>query len=483
MINDWLKWFLPNDTENGWKQNVLLVHGAFGCGKSYLLVAIIQFISALLDEIGDEETRILVSALTNVAVDRILLLLYEKGFKDFARVGSMKKINKLLLQFSHHASGNSNSTKEALKELEGIRKELNAAENKGSKAWNQEKASIDAIIEDLKNKTRKQRRFELQKKRVVGWTLAATTFEVLKKSTFKIVILDEWSQMLEPHSLQAIAPFGWEKLIAVGDPLQLPPIVSLGFKDLYDKQNQSQKSLYKPLFVRLQYDGLETILLRIQYRCHPSIAELSNILFYENNLLHGVNPESRERLLSDFEAVNFINANKGVETKSELSYKNYYEAKFIVALLEYLQTIIENKAIAFRESNKEDIDNFTIGVIVTYKAQEDLIKSIISDSKIESLKHIQISTVDAFQGAERDVIILGWVRTRSLGFMNDYRRLNVAITRARRHLIVVGNEKLLRKNPQWRYIIDNSRNLKKGYKRWEEYLAKAKIFRDMLAGM
>jgi superfamily I DNA and/or RNA helicase len=129
----------------------------------------------------------------------------------------------------------------------------------------------------------------------------------------------------------------------VGDPLQLPPIVSLSFKDLYDKQNQNQKSLYKPLFVRLQIEGLETILLRIQYRCHPSIAELSNVMFYENNLMHGVGSESRERLLSDFEAVNFINAERGKETRSEVSYKNYYEAKFIVALLEYIQTIIENK--------------------------------------------------------------------------------------------------------------------------------------------
>lgn len=189
--------------------------------------------------------------------------------------------------------------------------------------------------------------------------------------------------------------------------MQLPPIVSLGFKELYEKQDQNKRSLYQPLFVRLQSDGLETILLRIQYRCHPSIAELSNILFYENNLMHGVNPQNRERLLSDFEAVNFINADKGVETKSDVSYRNYYEAKFIVALLEYIQTIIENKKIAFLESDREEDADFSIGVIVTYKSQEDLIKSIINETKIESLKHIQISTVDAFQGAERDVIILG----------------------------------------------------------------------------
>jgi hypothetical protein len=88
-------------------------------------VAIIRFISALLDDIGDTETKVLVSTLTNVAVDRILLLLLETGFTDFARVGSLKKINKMLLPFSHHSSCNSQSRKEALKELEGIKKELN----------------------------------------------------------------------------------------------------------------------------------------------------------------------------------------------------------------------------------------------------------------------------------------------------------------------------------------------------------------------
>jgi len=481
-MKECIKWFLPKDTSDSTKQNALLVHGAFGCGKSYLLVAIIRFISALLDEVGDTETRILVSTLTNVAVDRILLLLFETGFENFARVGSLKKINKLLLPYSHHSTWNTASRKEAIKELEIIKKDLNLIEQKTAETW-KEIASVDASIKNMKEQTVSDRRDQLRSKRVVGCTLAATTFEVLKKCTFKVVILDECSQMLEPHSLQAIAPFQWEKLIAVGDPLQLPPIVSLGFKELYEKQDQNKRSLYQPLFVRLQSDGLETILLRIQYRCHPSIAELSNILFYENNLMHGVNPQNRERLLSDFEAVNFINADKGVETKSDVSYRNYYEAKFIVALLEYIQTIIENKKIAFLESDREEDADFSIGVIVTYKSQEDLIKSIINETKIESLKHIQISTVDAFQGAERDVIILGWVRTRSLGFMNDYRRLNVAITRARRHLIIVGHEKLLRKNPQWKYIIDNSKNLKKGYKKWEEYLAKAKIFRELMAGM
>jgi len=106
---------------------VILVHGAFGCGKSYLLVAIIRFISTLLDQVGETETKILVCALTNVAVDRILLTLKEQGFTDFARVGSLKKINKALLPFTHHSSTNKKkSDKDALKELQTMMDELKA---------------------------------------------------------------------------------------------------------------------------------------------------------------------------------------------------------------------------------------------------------------------------------------------------------------------------------------------------------------------
>lgn len=98
--------------------NILLVHGAFGCGKSYLLVSIIRFICTLLDQIGEEETKILVCALTNVAVDRILLMLLNSGFTDFARVGSLKKINRTLLPYTHcSATNKKQADKEALKEL------------------------------------------------------------------------------------------------------------------------------------------------------------------------------------------------------------------------------------------------------------------------------------------------------------------------------------------------------------------------------
>ena len=94
-----------------------------------------------------------------------------------------------------------------------------------------------------------------------------------------------------------------------------------------------------------------------------------------------------------------------------------------------------------------------------------------------------MSTVDAFQGAERDIIILGCVRTRNLGFIEDCRRLNVAITRARRHLIVIGKETLLRRNCHWRYIIDKAKSKDSkvyGYKKVDDFIKKGGIFKHML---
>jgi superfamily I DNA and/or RNA helicase len=103
----------------------------------------------------------------------------------------------------------------------------------------------------------------------------------------------------------------------------------------------------------------------------------------------------------------------------------------------------------------------------------------------EAFKQIQVSTVDAFQGAERDIIILGCVRTKNLGFTEDCRRLNVAITRARRHLIVIGKETLLRRNNNWRYIIEKAKSEKEadknyGYQRVEYFIKKGGNFKAMM---
>lgn len=136
--------------------NIILVHGAFGCGKSYLLVSLIRFICHLLEQEGETETKILVCALTNVAVDRILLTLKEQGFEDFGRVGSIKKINKHLLSHTFSSSNNKKAgDKEALKHLDEMKKEIEFKHMAMGKHMShevfEEYKSIQASIQEIKN--------------------------------------------------------------------------------------------------------------------------------------------------------------------------------------------------------------------------------------------------------------------------------------------------------------------------------------------
>jgi superfamily I DNA and/or RNA helicase len=122
-------------------------------------------------------------------------------------------------------------------------------------------------------------------------------------------------------------------------------------------------------------------LLRTQYRCHPNISQVANYLFYENYLLDGVKAESRRRLLKMFNPITFISAEKGVESKSEFSYRNYYEAKFIMGLLNYIVNLVMRLKSGIADSSeseeetKKDEGNpdYSIGVILTYRSQVGLI--------------------------------------------------------------------------------------------------------------
>ena len=174
------------------------MHGAFGCGKSYLLVALIRFMCHLLEQEGETETKILVCALTNVAVDRILLTLKEQGFEDFGRVGSIKKINKALLGHTFSSSNNKKTAdKESIKHLEEMKKEIEwkYMQRGGQMPHNvfEEYQNINTSIEEIRNEKVQNRVNKLTSKRVIGATCASTSFEVMKKMQFKIVILDECS--------------------------------------------------------------------------------------------------------------------------------------------------------------------------------------------------------------------------------------------------------------------------------------------------
>ncbi|XP_066488441.1 5'-3' DNA helicase ZGRF1 [Tiliqua scincoides] len=425
------------DAEKGKRESlpITVIHGVFGSGKSYLLAIVILFLVQIFET--SEATngknsvpwKVLLSSSTNVAVDRVLLCLLDLGFEEFIRVGSIRKIAKPVLPHSLHAG--TGPENEQLKELFALMKgDLTPAE----------KIYVRKTIQHHKLGTNKAR---LQQVRVVGATCAACPFPCMKNLKFHIVVLDECSQMTEPASLLPIARFNCEKLILVGDPKQLPPTIQ-------GSESAHGDGLEQTLFDRLCLMGHEPILLRTQYRCHPAISAITNDLFYGGNLLNGISEKDRNPLVDWLPTLCFYNVNGFEQVERDNSFHNMAESVFIVKLI---QSLIAS-----------GIDGSMIGVIALYKSQMNKICTLLGavHSDASQIKAVQVSTVDAFQGAEKEIIVLSCVRTRQVGFIDSERRVNVALTRGKRHLLIVGNLNCLRKNKLWGNVIQHCAGRKNG---------------------
>ena len=243
--------------------------------------------------------------------------------------------------------------------------------------------------------------------------------------------------MLEPLCMLPIARFRCERLILVGDPKQLSPTIQ-------GSESEHKMGLEMTLFERMHKLSLNTFILRTQYRCHPSISSICNQMFYDNKLLDGVTADERQKIIDWLPTLSFIDVNGHEQSELENSYCNISEAHFVVRLLELIF--------------KTGIDPCQIGVITQYKSQVAKITSFLRESKSSftssDLKAIQMSTVDAFQGAEKDIIILSCVRSQHIGFIDCPYRTNVALSRAKRHLVVAGNKTLLAGNTCWSAILN-----------------------------
>ncbi|KAM5159698.1 LOW QUALITY PROTEIN: 5'-3' DNA helicase ZGRF1 [Callospermophilus lateralis] len=421
---------------------ITVIHGVFGAGKSYLLAVVILFFVQLFEKteaLTVENARpwkLLISSSTNVAVDRVLLGLLSLGFEKFIRVGSVRKIAKPILPYSLHAG--SENENEQLKELHALMKEdLTPVE----------RVYVRKSIEQHKLGTNKTL---LKQVRVVGVTCAACPFPCMNDLQFPVVVLDECSQITEPAALLPIARFKCEKLILVGDPKQLPPTIQ-------GSDAVHENGLEQTLFDRLCIMGHKPILLRTQYRCHPAISAIANDLFYEGNLLNGISETERSPLLEWLPTLCFYNV-KGLEQiERDNSFHNVAEAAFTLKLI---QSLIAS-----------GIASPMIGVITLYKSQRYKLCHLLSavDFDHPNIKSVQVSTVDAFQGAEKEIIILSCVRTRQVGFIDSEKRMNVALTRGKRHLLIVGNLACLRKNRLWGRVIQHCEGSENGLQHASQY--------------
>ena len=278
---------------------------------------------------------------------------------------------------------------------------------------------------------------------VVLATCAGSGSHVLNRYTFRSVVIDEATQATEPESLIPLV-HGAEQTILVGDHRQLGPVIM--------NKKAAKAGLKVSLFERLISLGIRPIRLQVQYRMHPCLSEFPSNMFYDGSLQNGVSDIDRIRPEVDFpwpdpsNPMLFLSTYGGEElSTSGTSYLNRAEA------------IVVEKAVT--KFMKGGVFPQSIGVITPYEGQRAYIlqhMNLNGPMRKELYAEIEVASVDAFQGREKDFIILSCVRSndnQGIGFLSDARRLNVALTRARYGLVIIGNPRVLAKNHLWNSLL------------------------------
>eukprot|EP00331_Platyophrya_macrostoma_P033955 CAMPEP_0176442670 /NCGR_PEP_ID=MMETSP0127-20121128/21962_1 /TAXON_ID=938130 /ORGANISM="Platyophrya macrostoma, Strain WH" /LENGTH=301 /DNA_ID=CAMNT_0017827745 /DNA_START=179 /DNA_END=1084 /DNA_ORIENTATION=- len=266
---------------------------------------------------------------------------------------------------------------------------------------------------------------------VVCCTLYSSAHQLLKDFNFPFVVVDEASTALEPATLLAFAQTP-AKIILVGDHMQLGPIL----KSEKAKLNQADVSLFERLIKIKNVKSVASTVLNLQYRMVPGLMEYPSNTFYEGVIRAGrkLQPESWIKWPNPDVPVIFANV-EGTEESDGKSCQNSGEANSVVELI----LILLNKGV-----NEENI-----GVITPYVKQKSLILSVL---RKKGLKNIDVESVNAFQGREKDYIIMTTTRTdssRITSFLDDPKRLNVSLTRAKLGLWILGDQEFLKNLPNW----------------------------------
>lgn len=396
-----------------------LIQGPPGTGKTVTSATIIYHLTKLKKE------RVLVCAPSNVAVDHLAQKLDSLGLKVVRVVARNREDVETSVEHISLSNLVSQTATRKLKNLIKLKEELG-----------------ELSAEDLKSYItlmKKRERKILTSAEVICCTCVGAGARVFEDLKFRTVLIDESTQASEPECLIPIV-HGAKQVILVGDHKQLGPVI-------LDKK-AGDAGLKQSLFERMVVLGHVPIRLEVQYRMHPCLSEFPSNMFYEGSLQNGVTKEQRTITNSTFnwpvpETPMMFWANYGREeiSGSGTSYLNRIEAMNCERIITRL----------FRDGVKPE----QIGVVTPYEGQRAYIVqymqmngSMGKDLYLE----VEVASVDAFQGREKDYILLSCVRAndqQSIGFLSDSRRLNVGLTRAKYGLIILGNPRSLSKNSLW----------------------------------
>jgi superfamily I DNA and/or RNA helicase len=410
-----------------------IVHGPPGTGKTTTLV---QAIKAIVEKEG---RQLLVVAPSNAAVDLLSEKLSDEGL-NVVRAGNPARVNERQLELTlDHKIAAHNSSKE-IKRLKKQAAEYRDMAHKCKRSFGPaEREQRKALFTEARNISREVEKIEqyivedvVSKANVITATLVGANHYTIRHLQYHTVVIDEAGQALEPASWVPILKA--QKLVMAGDHCQLPPTIK--------STEAAQKGLNTTLMEKCV--GLHpeaVVLLQEQYRMHEIIMGFSSREFYTGQLQAHHSVAHHLVFPGDQPLVFIDTAGCGFEEKWEgTSISNPEEAGF---LLKHLRHFVNGLRTVYSAGEFPGI-----GVISPYRHQVELLKEIVltADSLQDVVKAITVNTIDSFQGQERDIVYISMTRSNAdstIGFLSDVRRMNVAMTRARKKLVVIGDSATL----------------------------------------
>ena len=421
-----------------WTKDVMVVHGPPGTGKTTTLVEAIN-------ETLRRESQVLVCAQSNMAVDWISEQLVDRGI-PVLRVGNPTRVNDKMLSFTYERKFEGHPEYPQLWSLRKAIREMRAKRKRGSESYHQQLDRLKSRATELEVRINAE---IFQEARVIACTLTGAANRVLEGMKFNTLFIDEAAQALEAACWIPIRKVS--RVIFAGDHQQLPPTV---------KSIAALKAgLGKTLMERIVENKPEVVtLLQVQYRMNDQIMQFSSKEFYDGKLQTA--PEIKYRGILDYDnPMSWYNTDDlpdEIESKEEFVGESFGRINKAEAELTLQHLELYYGRIGKQRILDERID---VGIISPYRAQVQLLRCMIKKREFfKPYRHlISVNTVDGFQGQERDVIILSLVRSNDegqIGFLRDLRRMNVAITRARMKLIILGSVDTLTKHPFYKRLYE-----------------------------